>query len=85
VSRRTVTWTLTSADGSRRVRKTVPVPGRRVTWATCPSTQTQPSLATQEPIFWLTPLTGQGDSGFVTSVTAEAYDVRFRSTVTGSA
>ena len=61
-SRCAVTVRLMSAAGSRRVRKTVWCPGGRVTWATCPSTQTQPSLATQAPIFWLTTRTGHGSS-----------------------
>ena len=37
-------------------------PGRRLICATCPSTQTQPSLAIQAPTFWLTTRTGQGSS-----------------------
>src|SRR6185369_1171432 len=53
---------LRSAAGSRRVRKTTLLPGRRVICATWPSTQTQPSRATQAPIFWLTTRTGHGCS-----------------------
>ncbi|GIJ77379.1 hypothetical protein Xph01_18110 [Micromonospora phaseoli] len=37
-------------------------PGRRLICATCPSTHTQPSRATQAPIFWLTTRTGHGSS-----------------------
>ncbi|BCJ58560.1 hypothetical protein Jiend_19820 [Micromonospora endophytica] len=37
-------------------------PGRRLICATCPSIQTQPSRATQAPIFWLTTRTGHGSS-----------------------
>ena len=40
-----------AADGSRRVRNTTDEPGRRLIWATWPSTQTQPSLAIQVPTF----------------------------------
>src|SRR5262245_9446272 len=81
-----------SADGSRRVRNMVVVPGLRVIWATCPSTQTQPRRASHDPIFWLTTRTGQGCSGEdggsgspgrvsiavagVGSVTAEACQIR---------
>ena len=38
------------------------LPGRRVICATWPSTQTQPSLAIQAAIFWLTTRTGHGSS-----------------------
>jgi hypothetical protein len=57
-----VTVRLRSADGSRRVRKTTDDPGRRLICATWPSTQTQPSFATQAPSFWLTTRTGHGSS-----------------------
>src|SRR5262249_48951562 len=59
-SRLVVTVRLRSAEGSRNVRKTVLVPGRRLICATCPSTHTQPSLLIQEAIFWLTTRTGHG-------------------------
>ena len=39
-----------SATESRRVRKTLPTPARRLTWATWPSTQTTPSRSTQPAI-----------------------------------
>ena len=45
-----VTGTETSASLSRRVRKTVLEPPRRLIWATCPSTHTAPSRSTQEAI-----------------------------------
>src|SRR3954453_16650830 len=61
-SRVVVTVRLRSADGSRRVRNTVVLPGRRLICATWPSIHTQPSLATQAPIFWLTTRTGHGFS-----------------------
>ena len=38
------------------------VPGRRVIWATWPSTQIQPSLPIQAPIFCETTRTGHGAS-----------------------
>src|SRR4051812_8227197 len=57
----------TSATGSRRVRKQVLVPGRRVSWATWPSTQTRPSRATQSPMCRETVRTGMGCSGLVSS------------------
>jgi 4-hydroxy-3-methylbut-2-enyl diphosphate reductase len=44
------------------------VPGRRLIWATCPSTHTQPSLLIHCVIFWLTTRTGQGCSGVVAGV-----------------
>ena len=51
-----------SATVSRSVMKTVLTPGRRLTWAICPSTHTLPSLS----IHWVTALatarTGAGDS-----------------------
>src|SRR6266511_3233420 len=62
-SRLVVTVRLRSALGSRSVRNTVVVPGRRVICATWPSTQTHPSLPIQAPIFWLTTRTGHGCSG----------------------
>src|SRR5690606_19061916 len=51
--------------GSRRVRNTVLVPGRREICATCPSTPTQPSRPIHSPIRWLTTRTGQGCSGLL--------------------
>src|SRR6266545_2366349 len=75
-SRLVVTVRLRSALGSRSVRNTVVVPGRRVICATWPSTQTHPSLPIQAPIFWLTTRTGHGCSGVDCagcSVTGPAY------------
>ncbi|GAA4458765.1 hypothetical protein GCM10023170_057090 [Phytohabitans houttuyneae] len=43
-------------------------PGRRLIWATCPSTHTHPSLATHAPTFWLTTRTGHGSSGVLLGV-----------------
>src|SRR5690606_17237636 len=62
-SRWVVTVRLRSAAGSRRVRKTVVLPGRREIWATWPSTQTQPSRPIHSLSRWLTTRTGQGCSG----------------------
>ena len=49
-------------------------PGRRVIWATWPSTQTRPSRPIQSPIFWRPPVPATGCSGgwsrAVASVTA---------------
>jgi hypothetical protein len=51
---------LTSATGSRSVRNTVPV--RRLSWVTCPSTHTRPSLFTHSAIERATVRTGSGCS-----------------------
>jgi 4-hydroxy-3-methylbut-2-en-1-yl diphosphate reductase len=75
-----------SADGSRRVRKTTLVPGRRVICATCPSTQTHPRRAIHAPSFWLTTRTGHGWSAVLfgdSSVTGSGYGPRSMGTVTG--
>jgi hypothetical protein len=50
------------------VRNTVLAPGRRLIWATWPSTHTQPSLAIQAPTFWLTTRTGHGSSGVLRGI-----------------
>ena len=52
----------TSAAGSRRTRNAVPVPGRAVTCASWPSTQTAPSRSTHAAILRATVRTGQGAS-----------------------
>src|SRR4051794_9855248 len=67
-----------SAAGSRRVRNTTLVPGRRLTWATWPSTQIQPNRATQAPIFWLTTRTGQGSSAVLRGSGTSAMVVTLR-------
>ena len=54
-----------SATGSRRVRKTVASPCRRLSWATWPSTQTTPSLSTYAAMAFATARTGAGDSSEV--------------------
>ena len=56
-----------SATESRRVRKTVPTPGRRLTWATWPSTHTAPSLSTQPAMALAIWRTGAGACGEVSS------------------
>ena len=55
----------TSAAGSRSTRNAVPVPGRAVTWASWPSTQTAPSRSTHAAILRATVWTGQGASADV--------------------
>src|SRR5512146_1238883 len=55
------------ASGSRRVRNWVATPGRRVSWATWPSTQISPSRAIHSPIRIATTRTGTGDSAEVSS------------------
>ena len=62
-----VTETLTLADGSRRVRKDSPWPGRRVSSATWPSTHTSPSRAIQPAISCEACRTGIGCSAEVCS------------------
>jgi 4-hydroxy-3-methylbut-2-enyl diphosphate reductase len=52
------------------VRKTVFIPGRRLTWATWPSTQTAPSRSTQPAIAFAICRTGAGDSGEVSRAMA---------------
>ena len=54
-----------SATVSRRVRKTVAMPGRRLSWATWPSTQTAPSRSIQPPIALATVRTATGAAGEV--------------------
>src|SRR6478735_6123941 len=51
-----------SATPSRSVMKTVLMPGRRLTWATWPSTHTAPSRSTQPAIALAIWRTGAGDS-----------------------
>src|SRR6478735_1770220 len=63
--REQVTGTEMSATASRSVRKTVLRPGRRLTWATCPSTHTAPSRSTQPAIAFAICRTGAGDSSEV--------------------
>ena len=66
-----------SATESRRVRKTTLTPGRRLTWATCPSTQTAPSRSTQPEIALAIWRTGAGACGEVSSAmwaTLAAHD-----------
>ena len=58
-----VTGTEMSATESRRVRKTVLTPGRRLTWATWPSTHTAPSRSTQPAIALAIWRTGAGAAG----------------------
>ena len=60
-----VTWTEMSASLSRRVRKTVFMPPRRLIWVTCPSTQTAPRRSIHWPIAWVIWRTGAGCSGEV--------------------
>ena len=55
----------TSATGSRRVRKAVPVPGLALIWVICPSTQTVPNRSIHAAILRATVRTGQGASGVV--------------------
>ena len=55
----------TSAAGSRRTRNAVPVPARAVTWASWPSTHTEPSRSTHSAILRATVRTGHGCSGEV--------------------
>ena len=54
-----------SATASRRVRKTVASPCLRLSWATCPSTHTTPSLSTYWAMAFATARTGAGDSSEV--------------------
>src|SRR5919112_1672792 len=54
-----------SATASRSVRKTVFRSGRRLTWATWPSTHTAPSRSTQPAIAFAICRTGAGDSSEV--------------------
>ena len=65
-----VTGSDMSTLGSRRVRKTVRWPGRRVTCVTWPSTQIAPSLLIQPAISWETRRTGTGSSAEVTRDTS---------------
>ena len=58
--REQVTGIEMSATVSRRVRKTVFMPGRRLTWATWPSTHTAPSRSTQPAIALAICRTGAG-------------------------
>ncbi len=60
-----VTGTEMSATESRSVMNTVCSPGRRLTWATWPSTQTAPRRSTQPEIAFAIDRTGAGDSGEV--------------------
>ena len=74
-SREQVTGTEMSATESRRVRNTVLSPGRRLTWATWPSTHTAPSRSTQPEIALAICRTGAGACGEVSRamrVTLEA-------------
>ena len=64
-----VSWTDIAAAVSRRVRKTVDEPGRCVSCATWPSTQTGPSRSIQVPIAWDITRTGAGCSGEVSNAT----------------
>ena len=52
-----------STDGSRSVRNAVRVPGRRLSWVICPSTQTVPSRWIHAAIWSETTRTGHGCSG----------------------
>ena len=54
-----------STDGSRRVRNAVLVPGRRLNWVICPSTQTAPSRWIYAAIWSETTRTGHGCSGLL--------------------
>src|SRR6478735_5134584 len=63
--REQVTVTEMSATASRRVMKTVFMPGRRLTCATWPSTHTAPSRSTQPAIAFAICRTGAGDSSEV--------------------
>src|SRR4051794_14859477 len=58
-----------SATASRRVRKTVFMPWRRLNCATCPSTHTAPSLSIHPEIALAICRTGAGRSGEVSSAT----------------
>ena len=58
-----------SATVSRRVRKTVFMPWRRLNWATWPSTHTAPSRSTQPAIALAICRTGAGCSGEVSMAT----------------
>ena len=58
--REQVSGTDTSASVSRRVTKTVAMPGRRLTWVTWPSTQIAPRRSTQPAIAVATWRTGAG-------------------------
>ena len=49
---------------------TVPTPGRRLTWATWPSTHTAPSRSTQPAIAFAICRTGAGDCGEVSRAMA---------------
>src|SRR4051794_39612004 len=60
-----------SATGSRRVRKTVFMPCRRLNCATWPSTHTAPSRSIQPEIALAICRTGAGRSGEVSSATRE--------------
>ena len=68
--REQVTGIEMSATASRRVRKTVFIPGRRLTCATWPSTQTAPSRSTQPAIAFAICRTGAGDWGEVSRAMA---------------
>src|SRR6478609_2404174 len=63
--REQVTVTEMSATESRKVMNTVFMPGRRLTWATWPSTHTAPSRSTQPAIALAICRTGAGDSSEV--------------------
>ena len=68
--REQVTGTEMSATASRSVRNTVFTPGRRLSWATCPSTHTAPSRSIQPAIALAICRTGAGDSGDVSRAMA---------------
>ena len=72
-----------SATESRKVRKTVPTPGRLLTWATWPSTHTAPSRSTQPEMALAIWRTGAGACGEVSSAMARSLgdgeDRRFTS------
>ncbi len=65
--RATVTVTEMSATVSRRVRNTVAMPGRRLSWATWPSTQTAPRRSIHPPMALATVRTATGAVGEVSS------------------
>ncbi len=72
--REQVTGTEMSATGSRRVMKTVLRPGRRLTWATWPSTHTAPSRSTHPAIALAICRTGAGDCAEVSMAMAASVE-----------
>ena len=75
-AREQVTGIEMSATVSRRVRKTVFIPARRLIWVTWPSTQTAPSRSTHRRSRWAIWRTGAGCSGEVSRAMAASLEAR---------